>query len=178
MPSTGTQAWVEAEAGPDPSVVSYWTLEFQHPAFLEAGDPVPIRIVAEVPDDMEFGIELGATFNAGETATFKAVPFRSELGEVAQGRMPECNITIDNASRFMIPHLQAAVQQRADIVLLLRQYLSSDLSEPAYGPVQYSVTSVMVDGPTVTGVARLSDLANKKFPSLVYTANEFPGLSA
>jgi hypothetical protein len=37
-------------------------------------NPVPIRFVTGVYEDMQLGIEEGAAFDAGEMATFAAIP--------------------------------------------------------------------------------------------------------
>lgn len=176
MSDPWTAAWEEAEATAPPGVIAYSTLELQHPAFLENGVQVPIRCVTEVTDNMQFGIEAGATYNAGETATFQAIPFYAERPEFAEGRTPQCDVTIDNVAREVSVYLEAAVQIKSDLIAIYREYLSDDTSEPSYGPVQFVMRKVTVSGTKVTGTARLDDLANRKFPLKVYSVNEFPGL--
>jgi hypothetical protein len=172
-----TAAWEEAEASVSPEVLVYSTLEFQHTAFLDENeDPVAIRIVNDTTEDESFTIEAGATFNPGEEVVFQAVPFRSDAPEFDEGRMPECQITIDNAGRELIPRLEAAVQMRADLIVIFRQYRSDDRTEPCYGPVQFVMRKVKVSGAAVTGTAQLDDLSNSKFPRKVYDPNSFPGL--
>lgn len=176
MADPWTEAWEEAEATAPPDVVVYHTLELQHPAFLEGGVQVPIRCVTAVADDMMFGIEAGATFNAGEMATFQAIPFSAERPEFAEGQTPQCAITIDGVAREITQHLEAAVQVKADLIAVYREFRSDDLTEPCYGPVHFVMRKVTVSGTKVTGTARLADLANRKFPFKVYSINEFPGL--
>jgi hypothetical protein len=173
-------AWEEAEATAPPGVVTHYTIELQHPGFVQGDPPVaiPIRCVTGVADDMQFGIEAGATFNAGQMATFIAIPFHVEMPEFSEGKMPECQIVIDNAGREIIPHVEAAVEIKADLKLLYREYRSDSLTEPCYGPVEYVVRNVIVKDTTVTGTAKLDDLANRKFPFKIYASNEFPGLAA
>lgn len=180
MSDPWTEAWEEAEATAPPDIVVYHTLELQHPAFLEGSpaEEVPVRIVADVHEDQTFGIEEGATFDGGETVTFQAVPFYAERPEFAEGRTPECQVTIDNAAGEIAQYLEAAVQIKADLVVLYREYRSDDLTEPCYGPIQFVMRKVTINGTSVTGMARLDDLANKRFPSKSYTIAEFPGLLA
>jgi hypothetical protein len=171
-------AWEEAEATAPPQVTVYNTIELQHPAFL-SGSPlaeVPIRCVTGVHDATNFGIEDGAVFNGGEMAAFQAIPFFAERPEFAEGRTPECDITIDNIAREVSGYLEAAVQVKADLVAIFRQYRSDDVTEPCYGPIEFVIRKVTVRGTSVTGKARLDDLANKRFPSTVYSVDEFPGL--
>jgi hypothetical protein len=176
MADPWTSVWEEAEATAPPGVVMYATLELQHPAFLQGGVEVPIRCVTGVADDMNFGIEVGAVFNGGQTVTFKAIPFFAERPEFAEGKVPECQVTVDNVGRDLFPYIEAAVQVKADLAALYREYRSDDLTEPCYGPVRFVMRKVQIKGTSVIGTARLQDLANRKFPYKVYAVNEFPGL--
>lgn len=172
-----TAAWEEAEASVPPGKEPFSTLELQHPAFLnEDEEEEPVRIVSGTPDDQLFTIEDGADFNGGEIARFQACMFFAETPEFSEGKMPECQVTVDGVARELIPKLEAAVQVRADLVVIFRQYRPDDTTEPCYGPVRFVMRKVKVTGASVTGVAQLDNLANSKFPRKVYTTTEFPGL--
>lgn len=172
-----TAAWEEAEASVPAEIDVFATLEFQHPAFLdENDDPMVLRIVSDTPEDQFFTIEDGANFDGGEVVEFKAIPFRADQPEFAEGRMPECSIIVDNVGRELVPHLEKAVQMKADLIVIFRQYRSDDTTEPCYGPVQFVMRKVSVNGASVTGIAQLDDLSNSKFPRGVYTLTDFPGL--
>jgi hypothetical protein len=177
MADPWTAAFEEAEASVPPSVDVYATLEFQHASFLDENDqPMAIRVVAETPDDQLFTIEDGAALNGGEEVSFKAIHFFADLPEVAEGQMPEVRITIDDAARELVPLMEAAIQIKASLVCLFRQYRSDDRAEPCYGPVSFVMRRVKVKGATVSGLAKLDDLGNAKFPRGVYTVAEFRGL--
>lgn len=176
MADPWTAAWEEAEATAPPGVTIYCTLELQHPAFLQGMVETPVRCVTGVADDQTFGIEAGATFNGGETVTFTATPFYSERPEFAEGKTPECQVTVDGVGRILSAYLEAAVQIKADLAVLYREYRSDDLTEPCYGPIRFVMRRVTVKGATVTGSARLDDLANRKFPNKIASIAEFPGL--
>ncbi len=171
MSDPWVDAWAEAEASAPPSVKTYDTLELLHSSF--AG---PLRIVAGLPEDAAFTLEDDAPHNAGETVTFKAVEFVSEWPEFAEGQVPESRVTIDNVARFLIPSLMAALSVKADLRLILRRYRSDDPSEPSYGPVEYLMRSVEIAGQSVSGLARLDNLANRRFPNRRVTVEDFPGL--
>jgi hypothetical protein len=175
----GTAAWEEAEASVPASVQVYFTLELQHPGFVdESSNPVPIRCVTGVYEDMQLGIEDGAVFNAGQMATFAAIPFHADFPEFAEGKVPETRIIVDNVSRELVPHIESAVQLRADLIAIYREYRSDDLTAPCFGPVEFIVRQVSMTGTRIEGMASIDDLANKKFPSRVYTTKEYPGLQA
>ncbi len=170
MADPWTEAWEEAQAVN--SEPTYVTLEVQHPAFDQ-----PLRIVGEVTEDVVLTLEPGAIPNGGEAVTFSAIPFRAERPEVGEGQVPQCTIVIDNVARELLPHLQAAAVYRADMIVILREWLVSDPSAPCFGPAQFIVRSVKVFGASVTAVASLDNLGNKKFPTRNYTLAQFPGLS-
>lgn len=176
MADPWTAALEEAEASVPADIVVYPTLELRHPAFVELGEPVAIRIVSGPAENMDFGIEDGAAMNGGETVTFIALPFFAERPEFAEGRMPECQITVDNVNRELVPRLQEAVKIRADLIVEYREYRSDDLTAPCYGPVAFNMRKVKMTGTSLTGVAKLDDLANRKFPKRVYRPHEYPGL--
>jgi hypothetical protein len=172
-----TAAWQEAEATAPPSVTMYATLELQHPAFVDvSNNPIPLRFVTGVADDTSFGIEAGATFNAGETVSFTAVPFFAEKPEFAEGKAPQCQVTVDNIGREIAPYLDKAISIKADLIVLFREYRSDDMSTPCYGPIEFKMQSVKVAGTTVIGTAQLDNLTNRKFPYQIYTAQAFPEL--
>lgn len=180
MTNPWTAAWEEAEASAPPDVIVYPTLELRHPAFVE-GSPaqaIAIRVVSGPVDDMQFTIEDGAVMNGGETVTFTAIPFFADRPEFAEGRTPETQVTIDNVAREMVGLLEQAVQIKADLIVAYREYRSDDTSEPCYGPVEFKMRKVVMSGTTLTGIAKLDDLANRKFPWRTYRTSEFPGLLA
>jgi hypothetical protein len=98
------------------------------------------------------------------------------MPEFAEGKPPECNVTIDNVARLLIPYLNNAVRTRADLVAIWRQWRSDMTDAPCFGPITFTVRRVTVNGTRVQGVAKLDDLVNMKFPRRVYTIGQFPGL--
>lgn len=170
-------AWAEAVASCPTSVLVYETIELQHPAFTEGGAPIALRFVLD-SQERTLGIESGALFNPGTMQTFTPIDFKASQPEFSQGKAPECTVTIGNVGRRLTPYLNAAVRVRADLVLIFRQYRSDDVDEPCYGPVQFVVRNVRVRGASVEGTARLADLQNARFPSRVYSLDEFPALRA
>lgn len=171
--SAGNEAWSEAIASCPPNVRTYVTLEVQHPSFAE-----PARIVAGVGDNMEFGIEDGAAYNAGETVLFIAFPVEVDYPEVREGQPPSSKVKIDNVNRELAPKIRAAVGVRAYLKVIYREYLSSDLTEPAYGPVEFLLKNVQMVGASLTGTAMVAMLLNKRFPrrDKNYNVQDYPSL--
>lgn len=169
-------AWAEAEACCIPSVPVYYTLEFQHPAFLQDGATIPLRFVLDVEPRL-LGIEAGAQFDGGSMAEFLPLAFEADMPTFGEAQIPECKVRIDNVARDLMPYLEEAVKVRADLKVIYRQYRADDTSEPVDGPTEFRLTKVTVSGTVVEGTASFTDLTNMKFPGLVYTRKEFTSLA-
>lgn len=176
MVTTWEAAWAEGEACAAPGVITYETLEFQHPAFLQDGVQIPLRFVLDV-EERVLGIEAGAAFDGGEMATFRPLAFEADMPTFGEQQIPECKVRIDNVARDLMPYIEEAVKVRADLKVIYRQYVDDDVSEPVYGPVEFLLTKVSVKGTTVEGTATFTDLTNMKFPSRVFTRKEFSSLA-
>jgi hypothetical protein len=170
---THSEALLEAYASCPPSARIFQTLEVWQSSFDQAA-----RIVANVGDDMSFGIEMGAPRNAGETVTFIACPLTADYPEQREGQPPSSKITIDNVTRELVPKIRAALGVREYIQVLYREYLASDLTEPAYGPVEFELRNIAMTGTQLTGQVMVKNLINKRFPRLTknYDYVQFPSL--
>jgi len=170
---THSEALLEAYASCPPSARIYHTLEIWQSSFAQAA-----RVVANVGDDMGFGIEVGAPRDAGSTVTFIAVPFTADYPEQREGQPPSSRIKIDNVNRDLVPQIRAALSVREYIQVLYREYLGSDMTEPAYGPVEFELKNVQMVGTSLTGTAMVKNLQNKRFPRLNrnYDYIQFPSL--
>ncbi|WP_246701117.1 DUF1833 family protein [Rhodopseudomonas sp. BR0C11] len=172
MPSY-SEAWLEAVASCPPSERTYDTVQLDHPSFGE-----PAYIVANVADDMQFGIEPGAAINAGQMVTFIACPFKAPWPEQREGQPPVAKVEIDNVARELVPKVRAALGYRSYITVTHRQYLESDRGEPAYGPISFILSNVTLIGTKLSGEVRVKNLQNKRFPKLDknYSYTDFPSL--
>ncbi|MHC2241485.1 DUF1833 family protein [Bradyrhizobium elkanii] len=170
---THNEALLEAYASCPPSARIYYTLELWQSSFDQ-----PARVVANVGDDMAFGLEAGAPRNAGETVTFIACPFEAGYPEQKEGQPPSTTIKIDNVNRELMPKIRAAQGTREYIQVLYREYLGSDLTEPAYGPIEFELRSVQMVGASLTGTVMVKNLQNKRFPRITknYDYVQFPSL--
>jgi hypothetical protein len=170
---TQNEALLEAYASCPPSARIYCTLEIWQVSFAQ-----PARVVANVGNDMVFGIEQGAPRDGGAMVTFLACPFTAEYPEQREGQPPSTKIKVDNVNRELVPLIRAALGVRQYIQVLYREYLSSDLTEPAYGPVEFELREVQMSGTSLTGTAMVKNLQNKRFPRLNknYDYIQFPSL--
>ncbi|MGY4259763.1 hypothetical protein ACVI1L_006831 [Bradyrhizobium sp. USDA 4516] len=170
---THNEALLEAYASCPPSARIYYTLELWQSSFDQ-----PARVVANVGDDMTFGLEAGAPRNGGESVTFIACPFEAGYPEQKEGQPPSTTIKIDNVNRELVPKIRAAQGTREYIQVLYREYLGSDLTEPAYGPIEFELRSVQMVAASLTGTVMVKNLQNKRFPRLTknYDYIKFPSL--
>lgn len=170
---TQSEALLEAYASCPPSARIYYTLEVNHPSF-----ETPVYIVANVGDDMDFGIETGTDVNSGQTVSHIACPFQASYPEQREGQPPSTQIKIDNVNRELVPKIRAALAVRAYVQVGYREYLGSDLTEPAYGPIGFQLTNVKMVGASLTGTAVVKNLQNKRFPRMTknYDYIQFPSL--
>jgi hypothetical protein len=129
---------------------------------------------------MVLGIEPGALRDGGAIVTFTAGPFTAEYPEQREGQPPSTKIKIDNVNvnRELVPQIRAALGTRQYIQILYREYLASDLTEPAYGPLEFELRNVQMVGASLTGTAMVRNLQNKRFPRLSknYDYVQFPSL--
>jgi Domain of unknown function (DUF1833) len=170
---THNEALLEAYASCPPSARIYYTLEIWQSSFAQAA-----RVVANVGDDMVFGIEPGAPRDGGAMVTFIACPLSAEYPEQREGQPPSTRLKIDNVNRELVPQIRAALGTRQYIQLLYREYSSSDLTEPAYGPIEFELRNVRMVGASLTGTAMVRNLQNKRFPRISrnYDYVQFPSL--
>ena len=75
-------------------------------------------------------------------------------------------MSIDNVARELVPKIRAALGVRQYMQVLYREYLGSNLTEPAYGPVEFELTSVQMTGTTLSGTVVVKNLQNRRFPRI------------
>ncbi|WP_315803784.1 DUF1833 family protein [Bradyrhizobium sp. SZCCHNS3002] len=154
--SVGRGRRVAPTEGPSPSAR-------RHPSFAQAA-----RVVANVGDDMSYGIKAGAPRDARSTVTFVACPFQADHPAQREAQPPSCRISIDNIARELVPQIRAALGVRAYIDVLYREYLGSDLTRPARGRVHFELRNVPITGTTLTAWSWISkDYTYQQFPSLL-----------
>ena len=196
----------EAYASAPSDAVILHTLELRHPAFMDdEGEPTAIRVVRNFADEASWlslgGAEVQAVLDAmpvqardlvglvarleedapkdaGRMVPFIALAFDLELPPVDTAPVPEFAVTLDNVSREIVRHLDAAATSHEIIEVAYRPYLSTDIEGPQMDPpITLTLTEVEVDVFRATGRARMLDIGNKAFPAELYTAKRFPGLT-
>ena len=134
MPNAAlSEAIKEAYASAPSEQIILHTLELRHPAFVDdAGLPVAIRVVRDTAD-LWARLESQAPLQAGERVQFVAMGFELDLPPVDTMPVPEITVTLDNVSREIVRHLDAAAESQSVIEVTYRPYLSTDLEGPQMG---------------------------------------------
>lgn len=155
------------------------TIELLHPAFIQDGVIVAVRVVNDHSPLSAF-LEADAPLNGGEEVEFKNCYFQFRRpAESESASLPEVELQVDNVARVLIPYLDQAKESRVPITLIWRPYLVSDLSGPHMNPpLTLTLRGVGGDMNSLTGRAGFSDLTNRRFPASEYTSKKFPGLTA
>lgn len=162
------------------------TLELRHASLV-----APVRLVRSPGDFIEHDDESGldiyghmltlestAPVNPGATVLFQAVMFRFKLPSQTDARISGFEIAIDNATKYVSKSLDTAVTVRDPMTIIYREYISEDLSAPSMVVKNLTVKKIRSTVNQVTAIAEFADLVNKKFPSILYTPDEFRGLVA
>lgn len=167
-----TQAWAEAEASCPPNAIMIDTMEFRH----ESLDP-PLRICS---DDVEhdFTLEDDAPVHGGTARTFVPCPLRATLRVVETEDMPRIDFEVDNIGRDIMPYCRASVQTRDPVILRYRAYILSDPENVGYGPIEFTVSDMLVNGSTFSASATILPFQKMEFPTKTYDRSIFAALMA
>ena len=139
------------------------TLEILVPSF------DPIRVVAAYED-------LTATLETDETVTFQAGPFEYRRPKKDTSGNQTLTFAIANVTGEAQKAVEAALEADAEVPVIYREYLSTDLTAPAITPIKMTVRGGSFEGVMVQVEAGYFDLLNAAWPRKRYTADFAPGL--
>jgi hypothetical protein len=140
-------------------------LELQHPSWVQgfviSNWHAPVQVV----------------FETGRAVTPLPIAFRVDMPDAGlQGRQ-DMQIAIDNVGGELWNALEQAITQaQFPIAVAYRLYTSKVLTAPQAVPVSLTVTSIAATHQAVQLTAERSDLINRKWPTVVYRAERWPGL--
>lgn len=160
-----TEALKEAFASAPTSKVIYNTLEI-----VQEGVQDPVYLV-------QARQAIVATDENGIQKVFEASGFQFSLPPASSEGFRNLNISIDNIDRQVSDFLSTARSTKVPVKAIFRPFLSDDLSAPQMNPpIVLFIKDVSVNPLQVDGSATFMDIVNKKFPSILYTRERFPGL--
>ena len=171
--ATLSQALAEAYAAAPAAEVVLHTLEIWHASFT-----APVRVVRDFAD-LTATLEAGAPRNPGAAVTFTAYAFDFRAPEVSSDAPPTLTIELDNVSQELLAQIDLSTASTTPISVIYRVYLASATSAPQNSPpLVLEVQSIQVSPTRISIECGFLDLANRRFPSVDYTADVYPGLIA
>lgn len=154
------------------------TLEWRHRLFQnELGQPDSAWTTTN-EEDLSARLEAGAPVRGGEVVRFRAIQFKCKLMPIETTARPQIQIEVSNITRLVARQLQRAAQDTSPVEVCYRPYLVDDLlSGPQMtDPPTFVLSEVEGDLLTLRATARITLDLERAFPSLLYTAEAFPGL--
>lgn len=158
-------ALAEAYASCPTDLVVLETVEINHPSFTDG----PIRVVNDY-------VDLTATLETGQAATFVRFAFTSVKPEVNAAGVPEYLVTVDNATAEIARMLMSVSASPSPLTVVIRQYRSDDLTKPAGRLIPGEIRHVDAPESSVTIKIGFGQIANMPFPKELFTPRRFPGL--
>lgn len=149
-----------------PSHEEIWeTLQLSHPLF------------AATHYITNAALPFTATLETGAPADFITLPFAVRLPTSDAGGNQDLALVIDNVDREIIDELERAAADPSErISVIYRAFASGDLSQPGATPVALSISAISAGLTSVEATAGRTDVLNKRFPAVLYTIAQFPGL--
>lgn len=129
----------------------------------------PIRVVAAYED-------LTATLEDDTEVTFQAGPFDYKRPDKDTSGNQTLKFAIANVSGDVQRAVDAALDTDAEVPVIYREYLSTDLTAPAINPIKMTLRGGRMEGVMAQIEAGYFDLLNTAWPRLRYTSDFAPGL--
>lgn len=120
---------------------------------------------------------LTVTTEAMESQTYQACAFDTTPPSSDDSGRISRSLTIDGVDGSLIKALVPASQSEEPITATVRTYLSNDLTAPQFlRPEVLTLTNISVSKTTITATAENEDVINRRFPRVIYTTDNTPGL--
>ena len=172
MPDISLSEAIREAYASAPAQVIYHTLELRH-----ASLTTPIRLVLG-NDNIDAKLEADAPANPGETVTFTRYFFRFTRPDVSPDGVPTLKLEIENIDRIITAALIDVSQSETPLKATYREFLDSGLTVGPENdpPIHMDVFDATADLLVVTATAGFPNFMNRKFPTMEYNAQTWPGL--
>lgn len=111
----------------------------------------------------------------GQSITTLVHPFKAKLPDIDTTGRQDLQLDIFNSGPQFVAELQAAAQATVQIDCAYHVFFEPDTSPEE--TITLALTSVAITPKAASATARWADPLNRKFPSLFYRTDTFPGLS-
>ncbi len=121
-------------------------------------------------DDLVMGLE------SGEQKNFLAMGLGIQLPERSITGREDLSFGIGNITGYTRQQMLKAKNGGQETTLIYRPYLASDFSSPAQKPLTMTVVGYADDRQTATISASFRDLMDRRWPSVLFTPQKYPGV--
>ena len=166
MPVTSEIKRIYASAPTDAYIVQ--TFELSHSEFSQTW------YINDDDKDWNFTID-----SPGNTpVNFLSCPFQVKLPTNNTEGGQELQFVIANLGKTFIDEIEAAILVPTEqIAAIYRIYVNQENSVQQNEPVlQMAITNVVIDNAFISAEATRFEILNRKFPTVIYTTDFFPGL--
>lgn len=136
-----------------------------------------IRVSGETPVLVCSGYrDVTATLETSEEVTFEAGNLAITLPEKSDSGQQTLNFGIWNATGRAQGIIEAAIESGAQVPIVYREYLASDLSAPQHSPLPFIMVGGEFKGIGLQIEASYYDILNTRWPRQIYDSNNAPGI--
>ncbi len=136
---------------------------------IKPADADPIRVCAQF-EDQELTLETGETVTFLGTHMDLARPAKNTSGQQS------LKFAFANVTATAQEVIEGALESGEPVIVIYREYLSSDTSAPAYRPAQLTMVGGTFEGLMLQVEASYFEILNTSWPRKRYTAEFAPGL--
>ncbi|WP_418141502.1 DUF1833 domain-containing protein [Marinobacter sp. MA] len=129
----------------------------------------PIRVCTGFVDRL-------LTLESGAKVEFTAGPLSIRRPKKDDSGQQTLSLSIANVTAQGQEAIEAALESGAEVPVVYREYVASDLSAPASNPYRMTLRGGALQGIMIQIEAGYFDLLNTQWPRDRYTADQFPGL--
>lgn len=113
----------------------------------------------------------------GELRLFEAVPTASILPSKSPDGDQSMSMVFNGVESDVIARLKAAIDSPQEpIEVVYSEYFVGNQAPQIDPPYRLYLTSLVLNGSTLTGTASRPDIINRPFPNRIFRIDEFPGL--
>ncbi len=156
----------EAYAVAPTNAVVLETLQVTHPS-------LPDMTIWVVKNDKSLTLGL----EDGTPQLFERANFQITKPSAGDNGIQELQLSVDNVDRRVSRFIREAKKYQTPVRVRYRPYVSTDLSTPQMAvPLTLYLKGVSFNDFQVTARASFADLINRRFPTKMYTLEDYPSL--
>lgn len=127
--------------------------------------------------DKQLTLDAGAPRDASATVTFTAVSLKVTLPNEGKNKSPATSATFAGAGQIISELMDQIVDVLTPVEFIVRQYVSTDLTEPAVTPVTSHVKTISINGQKKVTISAMLENGGVYETGDIYTLENFPTLA-